>query len=222
MYKDFEQKKRNRPIAITDRAISKVRCIQFQGFKAEHNKYIQEQHKLLLEIAKKYNESNEVGILINIIDWSAWLIIGNGNMVETKDNPDAYAVLKSSRKNTLLFMHNHPSTTTFSGTEFKTFCSNDSLYMITVVGNDGSVRALIKESSFDANEALAYYNTLATVKYKNYSNNGTLAMRELLKIVMKLGYFIKTGGMIDDQQASPATGINANYNKKTSAGKKRR
>lgn len=82
--------------------------------------------------------------MINIIDWSAWLIIGNGNMVETKDNPDAYAVLKSSRKNTLLFMHNHPSTTTFSGTDFKTFCSNDSLYMITVVGNDGSVRALMK------------------------------------------------------------------------------
>lgn len=194
MYKDFEQKKRNRPIAITDIAISKVRCIQFQGFKAEHNKYIQEQHKLLLEIAKKYNESNEVGILINIIDWSAWLIIGNGNMVKTKDNPDAYAGLKSSRKNTLLFMHNHPSTTTFSGTEFKTFCSNDSLYMITVVGNDGSVRALIKENSFDANEALAYYNTLATIKYKNYSNNGTLAMRELLKNCNEIGLLYKDRG----------------------------
>jgi hypothetical protein len=35
---------------------------------------------------------------------------------------------------------------------------------------------------------------LATVKYKNYKNNGTLAMRELLKNCNDIGLSYKIGG----------------------------
>lgn len=85
----------------------------------------------------------------------------DSNKIEMKDNLDAYKKLKGNRKNTLLFMHNHPSTSTFSGEDFKTFCNNDSLYIITIVGNDGSVQTLTKTKSFDKAAALSFYHHLA-------------------------------------------------------------
>lgn len=181
LMENFEQKKRNRPIAITDIAISKVAKIELSEFTEEENLFIQEQHKRLLSISKEENHSAEVGILVDIIKWDTWVILGDANKIETKDNPKAREAMETSRKNTMMFLHNHPSTGTFSGTDFKTFCLNDSLYVMTVVGNDGCVRALTKLAGFDSGEALSYYSMLATEKYKDYKNNGTMAMRELLK-----------------------------------------
>lgn len=111
---DFKQKIRNRPIAITDIAISKVPRTHLQGFNSEENRFIQEQHKRLLGTAKEYNDSNEVGILIDIINWDTWLIMGEKNNIEMKQNPAAYAAMVSHSKNTMMFMHNHPSTSIFS------------------------------------------------------------------------------------------------------------
>ncbi len=193
MFKEFQQKIRNRPIDITDIAVSKVRCIQFEGFTSDENRIIQKQHQELLRISKDYNDSNEVGILVDIIHWNTWVIFGKGNEVETKDNPEAYKALKTYPKNTLLFMHNHPSTSTFSGTDFKTFCHNSSLYIITVVGNDGNIRVLEKLNNFDANYALQHYKYLAESKYANYENNGTLAMKEVLSNSAELGLHYKIG-----------------------------
>lgn len=181
LVENFEQKKRNRPIKITDIAISKVPKIELSEFSEKENLFVQEQHKRILSISKEKNDSKEVGILVDIIHWYAWVILGEANEIETRSNPDAYKAMKGSRKNSMMFMHNHPSTGTFSGTDFKTFCLNDSLYIMTVVGNDGNVRALIKLDGFDGGEALAYYSRLATQKYKDYQNNGTMAMRDLLK-----------------------------------------
>lgn len=132
--------------------------------------------------------------MVDIVHWDTWVIMGEANEVETRSNPDAYKAMKSSRKNTMMFMHNHPSTGTFSGTDFKTFCLNDSLYIMTVVGNDGNVRTLTKLNGFDGREALIYYSDLATRKYKDYKNNGTMAMRELLKNSIEINLRYEMGG----------------------------
>lgn len=194
MYRDFEQKNRKRPLIITNIAIDKVRQVKFQGFKQCDNEFIQKQHKFLLETSKNFNDSKEVGILINTVNWNTWLILGDANRIETRDNMDAYRELRTSRKNTLLFMHNHPSTSTFSGVDFKSFCNNESLYIMTVVGNDGNVRTLTKMHDFDAHYALKMYDYLATDKYKKYDNNGTRAMREILRDCSKYGLLYKIGG----------------------------
>lgn len=194
MAEDFGQKKRNRPIKITDIAISKVPRIELSGFSEDENLFMQEQHKRLLSISKEKNDSKEVGILVDIVHWQTWVILGEANEIETKTNPEAYKAMKSSRKNTMMFMHNHPSTGTFSGTDFKTFCLNDSLYIMTVVGNDGNVRTLTKLNGFDGREALIYYSDLATRKYKSYCNNGTMAMRELLKNSSEIKLKYEIGG----------------------------
>lgn len=190
----FEQKERNRPIKITDIAITKVPLVHIAGFLESEDKYISEMHRKLLEISKQNNDSKEVGIMVDIIDWTIWPIIGDSQQVETRDNPDAYKALKTNRKHTLLFMHNHPSTGTFSGVDFKTFCNNQSLYAMTVVGNDGCVYVLVKKNDFDKDKALMYYHNLALNKYKKYKNNGTMAMKELLKNAQSIGLIYSKGG----------------------------
>lgn len=110
-----------------------------------------------------------------------------------RNNPTAYDAMISHRKNTMMFMHNHPNTSPFSGRDFTTFCNNDLLYIIIVVGNDGNVRVLTKLSGFDSSEALLFYAKLV-MKYNSYENNGTLAMRELLKNCDKINLSYKIGG----------------------------
>ena len=190
----FKQKARNRFKKITNVAILKVRKAYFDGFDEEKFLYIQTQHKRLLTISKEFNSSQEVGILIDIITWDDWVIMGHGNKIEIKDNFDAYKRLKENRTHTLLFMHNRPSTSTFSGEDFKTFCDNDSLYIMTVVGNDGSVQTLTKTAGFDKENALLYYQYLAMEKYSDKVNNGTLAMKELLKNANTIGLEYRRGG----------------------------
>ena len=197
---DFEQKRRNRPIEITEIAIFKIRKTKIWGFSNAHEEFIQELHKLLLSEARKLNLENntnkmEVGILIDIHSWDYWIIHGNKECeVEMKNNPEAYGIFVKARKNQLMFMHNHPSTGTFSGEDFKFFCNNDSLYIITVVGNDGTVYVLAKTADFDI-RVLADYTMLAANYYKAgyIRNNGTLAIRDILKRANEYGLEYKKG-----------------------------
>ena len=53
MVENFEQKKRNRPIKITDIAISKVPKIELSEFSEKENLFVQEQHKRILSISKE-------------------------------------------------------------------------------------------------------------------------------------------------------------------------
>lgn len=146
--KDFEQKRRNRPVAITDIAISKIRKTKFTGFTTQQEEMIQELHKLALREAKALNEKlntnyMETGILVDLHTWQYWIIHGKKvREVEMKNNKEAYEEFEKAKKNQMMFIHNHPSTGTFSGEDFKFFCMHEQFYMATVVGNNGTVYAL--------------------------------------------------------------------------------
>ena len=199
--KEFEQKNRNRAINITDIAIDKVPRTHIPGFSNEQNEFIQNKHKELLREAQKLNKSNkskkmEVGILIDIHTWDSWIIHGNKECeVEMKNNPKALEKLTSGSRNSKMFMHNHPSTETFSCEDFKTFCNNDTLYMMSVIGNDASVYILIKDEKFSAELALKEYMNLSSIYFKNgyTNNNGTLAIKQIINNAEKYGLIYKKG-----------------------------
>lgn len=198
---DFGQKDRSRPIAITDIAISKVPKTHIPGFNNQQNEFIQNKHKELLEKVQKLNHANnstkmEVGILIDIHTWQSWDIEGKKECeVEMKDNPEAFQNLTSGNKNSKMFMHNHPSTGTFSGEDVKTFCNNDTLYMMTVIGNDASVYILMKDIQFNAERVLMDYMEFAMkyLKKGHVNNNGTLAIRDILNNASNYGLIYKKG-----------------------------
>lgn len=89
MVNAFRQKIRNRPLEITDVAIQKVRKTKVFGFTEDENRFIQEQHRRLLKISKENNNSEEVAIVIDIINWENEVVIGRGNRVAMEDNPKA-------------------------------------------------------------------------------------------------------------------------------------
>lgn len=193
--RDFEQKGRNKPITITDIAIQKVRKTKIFGFVEDENRYIQEAHKRLLQISKEENNSEEVAVVIDIIQWEEEIVLGKGNRVHMEDNPNAYQMIVEYPKNTILVMHNHPSTSTFSGDDFKMFCDHNSIYIMTIVGNDGSVQVMEKAVNFDGQEIKVKYGQLAE-KYKNmgYKNNGTMAMKYIIKHPAEFNILYKHGG----------------------------
>ena len=196
----FAQKKRHRAIDITDVAITKVPKTHIYGFSNEQNLYIQKLHKELLAEARKLNEEHhtklmEVGILLDIHTWDYWLIKGEKNCtVDIRDSLEAFQVLTNARKNQLMMMHNHPSTGTFSGEDFKTFCNNDAIYIMTVVGNDASVYVLVKSKDFNQNVLVEYAQVAQKYYEMGYKkNNGTMAMKYILKNASKYGIEYKKG-----------------------------
>lgn len=197
----FQQKNRNRAIHITDIAIDKVHQTHIFGFDKEQNKHIQTLHKLVLKEAQNLNQlyntnEMEVGILVDIHSWEHFVIKGKSpRKVELKNDLKTYKKLISGYKNQLMFMHNHPSTGTFSGEDFKMFCLHNSLYMMTVIGNDSSVYILTKTFEFNAEKAIADYIHLSMEYYnKGYKNcNGTLAIKAILKNAKQYGLIYKKG-----------------------------
>lgn len=197
----FQQKNRKKAIHITDIAIDKVPKTNILGFDKEQNKHIQALHRLVLKEAQNLNRlydtsEMEVGILVDIHSWEHFVIKGKTpRKVELKNNLKAYKKLISGYKNQLMFMHNHPSTGTFSGEDFKMFCLHNSLYIMTVIGNDSSVYILTKTFEFNADKAIADYIHLSMQYYnKGYiNNNGTLAIKEILKNAKQYGLIYKKG-----------------------------
>ena len=158
---DIYQKDRTKPTAITDIAINKVPCTQFQGFTHKENEVIQQRHKDLLKNARKLCNLHgsllmKVVYLINLHDLSEyWVVEGiTDSMVSIKSDMSANQKMQTGYKNSLLLMHNHPSSSTFSAEDFKLFCNTKSLYIMTVVGNNGTVYTLTKDKDFNPVEAL--------------------------------------------------------------------
>ena len=196
----FAQKNRNRAIGITDIAITKVPKSHVFGFNNEQNSYIQELHKELLIEAQKLNKEYrtnlmEVGILLDIHTWEYCVINGEKKCsVDIRNSSEAFQMLTNARKNQLMMMHNHPSTGTFSGEDFKTFCNNDALYMMSVVGNDATVYILVKTKNFDKKVLFEYAQVAQKFYEKGYKhNNGTMAMKYILKNASKYGIEYKKG-----------------------------
>ena len=198
---DFKQKKRTRAIQITDIAINKIPRADIYGFSVEQNMYIQSLCKSVLIEAQKLNAMHntnemEVGMLVDIHSWESFLIKGTRpREVEIKNNAEAYKQLMGGYKNQLMFIHNHPSTGTFSGEDFKMFCYHSSLYIMTVVGNDSSMYMLTKTTEFNVEKAMTDYMKLAMQYYNDgfKNNNGTLAIREILKNAKKYGLLYRKG-----------------------------
>ena len=61
MTETFEQKRRNRPIKITQIAIDKVPLAHIDGFTEEEDLFIQNMHKRLLLTSMELNDSKETG-----------------------------------------------------------------------------------------------------------------------------------------------------------------
>lgn len=96
MGKIFEQlQKRTTKMEITQAAINKANCVALSEFDGEETEKIQSLHKELLSISMKKNDSNEVGLLINLINWEYLIIYGTENGISLRTVPQAKELTNS-------------------------------------------------------------------------------------------------------------------------------
>lgn len=188
MEKIFGQlQKRTTKMVITPETIYHVRKVFLNEFDEEETEKIQALHKELLSISMKKNDSNEVGLLVNLVNWEYLTVYGTENGISLSGVPDAKELLCTAPKSSLIFLHNHPRNSTFSEIDLESFLTADSLLMVTVIGNNGRQHFLVKTLQFDKYNALHHYN-------KVYESTGNGSMKEFLRTCKKVGLAYYYGG----------------------------
>lgn len=173
---------------ITENSIENVRVIELDEFDQEEAVEIQKLHKSLLEFAMSRNESNEVGFLVNLIDWTHISIKGSVNGVSMSTVPEARELLFSAPKNSLLFLHNHPNNSVFSEKDLESFLTADSILMVTVICNNGRQYFLTKTVDYQREKALLYYDDI-------YEKMEKGSVKEFLRTCSKAGLTFQYGGV---------------------------
>lgn len=183
----FQQEKRTTKMIITQENIDAIKRIKIPGFDDEEIDTIRDLHKKLLNRSMNKNESNEVGMLINLQDWSDIIVDGTENGVTLKNVTKAYELLCTAPKNSLLFFHNHPKNSCFSERDLESFLTSDAIIMISVVCNNGRLYYLIKTDTFNKDTALFYYD-------KIYEETESGSVQEFLRTCSTIGLKFFYGG----------------------------
>lgn len=143
-----QAKKRDHKIFITDTAIERIDRVKPSDFSDQQADEMMNMHKKLLKIAKDENDSNEV-LIITGLDFSSEVTIKGGEfMVSPASNPFAVSVIAHAERQSLLYLHNHPSTNIFSIGDIDTFCCEKAIKTMSVVTNQGEVYILNKTANY--------------------------------------------------------------------------
>ena len=89
----FDEQARKTKLFICEEYIAKVTTPQLELFDVEECKRINSFQKRLLEVSMKDNDSNEVGFLVNLVDWSYMTAFGGERGIAIKSNPEAKELL---------------------------------------------------------------------------------------------------------------------------------
>lgn len=150
-----QAKKRDHKIYITDIAINKVGKVSLSDLTDEQCTAMQKRHISLLALSKSENDSNEV-LLIDDIDFTSEIVVkGTEFVCSPGDNPFAVSVVAHAQKYSLVYMHNHPSTNSFSVSDIDTFVTESAIKIMSVVTNQGEVYVLNKLSDYSYNKTRA-------------------------------------------------------------------
>lgn len=178
-----QAKKRDHKIFITDTAIEKVSLVKPSDFSYSQASLMKSKHKELLNVAKKQNNSNEVLFIENLDFNNEVRISGNEFVVSPGKNPFAVSVIAHAERQSLIYLHNHPSTNTFSVGDIDTFVCEKAIKAISVVTNQGEVYILNKLDNYSFNNTRKLLNEI----YQSYPN-GDIDDRDFVKKFLKRCY----------------------------------
>lgn len=195
-------KKRNHKIMITDEAVKKVPKIRYKEIPEKEYDNIFDLVKNVLRISKDENNSNEVAITYSLD--SAALIkkgeeyigiaLGGEHDVDPLSNTIAYHLIYSSKKCIVIVLHNHPSLSDFSLSDVQFLLRYESVKMMVVVTNLGSITYLVKSRKYSYEKAVSLFNQAVSM------NNEANSLRTLQDAA---DYFLKncqSAGIIYDNR----------------------
>jgi hypothetical protein len=164
-----------------------MRVVEIKGFDREELEKINRLQKEVLCESEKNNKSNEVGILLNLLDWTYVVVYGNETGISLRQNDKAKRLLLMAPGHSLIFLHNHPKNSGFSERDIETFLTADTILMMSVACNNGRQYFLKKEADFDKNYALQFYEEI-------FENTESGSVKEFLRVCGKVNLKYVYGG----------------------------
>lgn len=165
--KDLEMaKKRDHKIMITEEAIRKVPHIKYKNIPESEHNMIQELARNVLRISKDENDSNEVALtysldsdkLIEHGERYIGIALGSEHNVNPLSDTTAYHLISSTAECVVIILHNHPSLSDISLTDVQFLLRYDSVKMMIVITNLGSISYLVKNKKYNWKEAVLLFN----------------------------------------------------------------
>lgn len=155
-----QAKKRDHKVFITDVAIDKVPCVKTREMSEAEALSIQGEHKALLKVAQRQNGSDEVLTVMSLLSGRRVRTLGTEKYVNPSSNPEAVGLMRTSARNEIVYLHNHPSTNRFSMTDIYTFLLYAQIGVMSIVTNQGEVYILHKTRKYDYNKAREIFDTI--------------------------------------------------------------
>lgn len=159
-------KKRDHKIMITEEAINKVPRIQYRDIPEEEYDNLWDLSKNVLKISKNENNSNEVAItyslesekLIEKGEKYIGVSLGAEHDVDPLSNTTAYHLISTAGNCVVIVLHNHPSLSNFSLSDIQFLLKYETVKMMVVVTNLGSISYLVKGQKYDFKKAVTLFN----------------------------------------------------------------
>lgn len=146
-------KKREKKVFITDIAIDKVPVIQYRGLSDMENDALYQLAKLVLLTSQTENNSNEVAITCTLDADNPLegigISFGNEHEVDICADTASNHLILSAKRCAVVVLHNHPSTQTLSIEDVRFFLHFESIKIMVVVTNQGTVHYLCKDKGYD-------------------------------------------------------------------------
>lgn len=150
-------KNKFKKVYITDIAIKKVPLIEYKDLTKKQNLIMRHFARQVLIISKKYNNSNEVAITFDIKDDKVLknygISMGDERSVDVCADTLSNHLIRASKGCSIVIYHNHPSRQTFSLQDIVFFLLYQSINIMALVSNQGTVHYLYKDKKFDYNKA---------------------------------------------------------------------
>lgn len=129
----------NKKILIKESTINNLKLIKIEDFCDEENKLILESHKLILRTSKDNNNSNEVMVIVDLINGTI-----SKPVFGTEDETYFGDQLIPNINGKYALCHNHPKCGDFSFEDINTFLSADQIKIMTIITNLGKTKYLYK------------------------------------------------------------------------------
>ena len=190
--------KKDHKIDITEVAINKVKTIKFEEIPKEEHIIISNLAKMVLEISKENNNSNEVSITYKMgtdtkdLESSIGVQFGNEYEVDPLGNTTSYHLIKGQNECIVVLLHNHPSLSSFSLDDIYFFLSYHTIKMMVLVSNKGDIHYMVKNKKYDIDKNILLLNKTGEEYNKSKSLKKKLeTINKFLKECKKNGIIYK-------------------------------
>lgn len=167
MSNDLEMaKKRDHKIMITDEAINKVPYVRYKEIPETEYDNLQELARQVLKISKEENNSNEVAVTYSLDSISLiekgerylGIALGTEHDVDPLSDATSYHLIRASKDCVVIVLHNHPSLSAFSLSDIQFLLKYETIKMMIVVTNLGSVSYLVKNNKYNFEKSIILLN----------------------------------------------------------------